>query len=191
MDIKSQTNEIKLELKIRNKALENKNFPSEAVIEEFLKIPNYPEVSAKWIRPDINSFIVCINYKHIKKYKLHRFILNKICIFNMLQKFALTKLCWEREYAIDKFLPLLTRWHLMYDDNFQANILMTEIVKKRVNKGIKCYEIKWNNYEITTIEPQTAVKRRYPNEVLIYEDKHTTSSRKTKKKSNLYLVLIR
>jgi len=99
----------------------------------------------------------------------------------------LTKLCWEREYAIDKFLPLLTRWHLMYDDNFQANILMTEIVKKRVSKGIKCYELKWNNYEITSIEPQTAVKRRYPNEVLIYEDMHTTS-RKTKKKSNLYLI---
>ncbi|XP_060873561.1 flap endonuclease GEN [Metopolophium dirhodum] len=154
MDIKSQTNEIKLELKIRNKAIENKSFPSEAVIEEFLKVPNYPEVSAKWNLPDINSFI----------------------------EFALTKLCWEREYAIDKFLPLLTRWHLMYDDKFQANILMTEIVKKRVNKGIKCYEIKWNNYEITSIEPQTAVQRRYPNEVSIYEDMHSTSSRKIKKK---------
>jgi len=84
MDIKSQSDEIKLELKIRNKAIENKSFPSESVIEEFLKVPNYPEVSAKWILPDINSFIVGINYKKIKKYKLHRFILNEICIFNIL-----------------------------------------------------------------------------------------------------------
>ncbi|XP_025200193.1 flap endonuclease GEN isoform X2 [Melanaphis sacchari] len=158
MDIKSQTNEIKLELKIRNKAMENKNFPSEEIIEEFLKEPNYPKVSAKWILPDINAFI----------------------------NFALTKLCWEREYAINKFLPLLTRWHLMYDDKFQANILMTEIIKKRVNKGIKCYEIKWNNYEITTIEPQKAVQRRYLNEVSIFEDMHTTSSKKVKKKVTIH-----
>jgi len=84
MDIKSQTNEIKLELKIRNKAIENKSFPCEAVIEEFLKAPNYPEVSAKWILPDINSFIVGINYKKINKYKLRRFVLNLICIFNIM-----------------------------------------------------------------------------------------------------------
>lgn len=58
MNIKSQTNEIKLELKIRNKALENKNFPSEAIIEEFLKVPKCPEVSAKWTLPNINAFVV-------------------------------------------------------------------------------------------------------------------------------------
>lgn len=57
-DIKSQTNEVKLELKIRNKALENINFPSEAVIDEFLTVPQYPEVTAKWDLPNINSFIV-------------------------------------------------------------------------------------------------------------------------------------
>lgn len=57
-DIKSQTNEIKLELKIRSKAIKNKSFPSEAIIEEFLKVPKYPEVSAKWTQPDINAFIV-------------------------------------------------------------------------------------------------------------------------------------
>lgn len=69
MNIKSQTNEIKLELKIRNKALENKSFPSEAVIEEFLKVPNYPEVSPKWILPNINKFIVSINYEQLNNYK--------------------------------------------------------------------------------------------------------------------------
>lgn len=59
-NIKSQTNEMKLELKIRKKALENKSFPSEEVIEEFLKVPKYleSEVSAKWLLPDINAFIV-------------------------------------------------------------------------------------------------------------------------------------
>lgn len=57
-NLKSQTNEIKLELKIRKKAIENNSFPSEAVIEEFLKVPKYPEVSVNWIQPDINAFIV-------------------------------------------------------------------------------------------------------------------------------------
>lgn len=72
----------------------------------------------------------------------------------------------------------------MHDKNIEANIQMTEIVKKRVNKGIKCYEIKWNNYEKTTIEPQIAVQKRYPNEVMNYEDVHTQLlSKKTKKKS--------
>lgn len=123
----------------------------------------------------------CIIYIFINHYIIIR-------ILNILQTFALTKLGWEKDYAIDKFLPLLTRWHLMHDDIFQANILMTKIIKKRINKGIKCFEIKWNNYEITTIEPQTAVQIRYPKEVSIYEDIHTKTSKKTKKKSNSYFM---
>lgn len=58
-DLKLQSNEIKLELKIRKKAMENESFPSEAVIEEFLKVPEYLEVSVNWIQPDMNAFIVC------------------------------------------------------------------------------------------------------------------------------------
>lgn len=96
----------------------------------------------------------------------------------------MSKLAWKKEYAIDKFLPLFTRWHLMYDDNLQANISMDSIIKKRVNKGIRCYEIKWNNYELVTIEPQLAVQKRYPKVVSSYEDMHSNSSNKPKKKSN-------
>lgn len=99
----------------------------------------------------------------------------------------MTKLCWEKQYAINKFLPILTRWHLIHDNNLQANILLTEIVKKRVNKGIKCYEIKWNNYEMTTIEPLAAVQLRYSKEVSLFESIHSKSSNKTKKKGNFYL----
>lgn len=83
-------------------------------------------------------------------------------------------------------MPLLTRWHLIHDNNLQADILLTKIVKKRISKGIKSYEIKWNNYEMTTIEPLTAVQLRYSKEVLMYEDIHSKSSNK-KTKSNLYL----
>lgn len=59
----SQGNETILELKIKNKALENKNFPSEAIIEEFLKVPTCPEVIVKWTLPNIEDFVVCINFK--------------------------------------------------------------------------------------------------------------------------------
>lgn len=93
---------------------------------------------------------------------------------------------WEKEYAVDKFLPLLTRWHLIYDDEHQTNILISKIIKKRVNKGIKCYEVKWNNYEMTTIEPQRAVQIRYPKEVSAYENMQSKSSNKTKQKSKLF-----
>lgn len=82
-NIKYQTNEIKLELKIRNKAIENKSFPSETVIAEFLTVPQYPEVTAKWVLPDINSFIVSryrkmyLLFSMILYYKLSRKIINK------------------------------------------------------------------------------------------------------------------
>lgn len=58
-NLKLQSNEVKLELKIRKKAMKNDSFPSEAVIEEFLKVPKYQEVSVNWILPDINAFVVC------------------------------------------------------------------------------------------------------------------------------------
>lgn len=67
----------------------------------------------------------------------------------------------------------------MYDNNLQANVLMTEIVKKRVNKGIRCYEIKWNNYERTTTEPQKSVQLRYPKEVSIYEERFSNKAKKS------------
>lgn len=68
---------------------------------------------------------------------------------------------------------------------------MTKIVKKRISKGIKCYEISWSNYSLTTIEPQIAVQSRYPDQVKIYEDVHSKSSKnKTKQKRNYYILNI-
>ncbi|XP_050525670.1 flap endonuclease GEN-like isoform X1 [Daktulosphaira vitifoliae] len=156
-DIKSQSDDIKLEIKIRSKALKNENFPSEDVIEEFLNTPRCPDVDPKWVLPDINTFIT----------------------------FAATKLCWDEDYAIGKFLPLLTRWHLLNDDNNQSGVIISEIIKKRINKGISCFEIKWKNYELTTIEPQEVVKIRYPNEVLAYVESNTKPTKQTRKKNNI------
>lgn len=62
-DIKSQTNDIKLEIKIRNKAIKNQDFPSNDLIEEFLNTPKCPEVVVKWMLPDINAFVVSFNTK--------------------------------------------------------------------------------------------------------------------------------
>lgn len=96
--------------------------------------------------------------------------------------FASTKLCWDKEYATHKFLPLLTRWHLMNDHHKnQTNISLNKIVKKRINKGISCYEIKWNNFEMTTLEPQTAVQICYAKEVSIYESAQNENKKKKKK----------
>lgn len=57
-DIKYQSADIKLEIKIRSKALENENFPSEDVIGEFLNTPQCPDIDPQWVLPDINTFIV-------------------------------------------------------------------------------------------------------------------------------------
>jgi hypothetical protein len=46
---------------MRKKALQNEDFPSQAMIDEFLHRQPLPEADFMWKQPDIVSFIVSVN----------------------------------------------------------------------------------------------------------------------------------
>jgi hypothetical protein len=46
---------------MRRKALQNGNFPSQALVDEFLHRQPLPELDLNWKQPDIFSFIVSVN----------------------------------------------------------------------------------------------------------------------------------
>jgi flap endonuclease GEN len=46
------------ELTMRRKALQDGNFPSQALVDEFLHRQPVPELDLSWKQPDIVSFIV-------------------------------------------------------------------------------------------------------------------------------------
>jgi hypothetical protein len=49
------------ELKMREKALQNEDFPSQAMMDEFLHRQPLPKLDFTWKQPEIVSFIVSIN----------------------------------------------------------------------------------------------------------------------------------
>jgi flap endonuclease GEN len=52
---------ITAELTMRRKALQDENFPSQALMDEFLHRQPLPELDFNWKQPDIVSFIVSVN----------------------------------------------------------------------------------------------------------------------------------
>lgn len=46
---------------MRKKALQNEDFPSQAMIDEFLHRQPLPKVDFTWKKPEIVSFIVSVN----------------------------------------------------------------------------------------------------------------------------------
>lgn len=81
------------------------------------------------------------------------------------------------DYAIEKFLPLLSRWHLLHDDT--GNQLNLEyIVKKRNIRSVLSYEVKWKDFDRNTIEPMSYLKRKYQSAI---DDFEAAKQNKTKK----------
>ncbi|XP_039287665.1 flap endonuclease GEN isoform X2 [Nilaparvata lugens] len=137
--------EQRLELNIRKKALQDPDFPSQEIIEEFLNPVAENGVTVpewKWRKPDLPAFI----------------------------KLADLKLTWEHDYSIEKFLPLLTRWHLK-NASIPSPIQCNSIVKKRVVRGMNCFEVRWTadfmtdfeDVQLVTVEPQDLIGNAYKN----------------------------
>ncbi|XP_023012185.2 XPG-like endonuclease isoform X1 [Leptinotarsa decemlineata] len=173
---------IKNELNIRKKALEDPNFPDERLINEFLvKKDNMSSLNLKWKQPNLVSFV------------------------NFTTKF----LQWDEIYGFEKILPILTRWQCLHPDLIKEKnhkgILYPKCIKKIRNpKGIPSYEIIWtdeagyfkglipdqmiqeNNVDIeklwSTIEPQVLVDKAYPKLVEEFNDRKTKSKKNTKRK---------
>ncbi|XP_075161836.1 XPG-like endonuclease [Haematobia irritans] len=115
---------IKAELTLRKKALVNTSFPSEEIIDEFLRQPNeIPKLVLCWRQPNMVKFIRQVGH--------------------LLQ--------WPEIYCFQKFFPLLTRWQLFNSDSLRdssstvAYVTPKEIVKKRVVKSIPSLEVLWED----------------------------------------------
>lgn len=115
---------IKAELILRKKALSDPSFPSEAIIEEFLRQPKeIPKLDLRWRQPNMVKFIKQVGH--------------------LLQ--------WKEVYCFQKFFPILTRWQVMNATRLKemptavVYVAPKEIVKKRVVKSIPSLEIIWQD----------------------------------------------
>ncbi|KAJ9582965.1 hypothetical protein L9F63_022691, partial [Diploptera punctata] len=156
------------ELSMRRKALQDETFPSEAMINEFLQKQPLPNFNLSWKLPDITKFF----------------------------RYSINLLCWTESYAVEKFVPLVTRWQLVHlknckgkQDTSSLPFCPDVIIKKRIQRSVQCFELKWKdshqvlcNVEhsekmLTTIEPHELVRLAYPDLVQQYIE----STAKTKK----------
>lgn len=78
------------------------------------------------------------------------------------------KLAWTADYAIDKFLPLMSRWHLLHDE-IGSVLSLDCIVKKRTLRGVPSYEVRWATFGQNTIEPMSYLKLKYEKEIDEFE----------------------
>ncbi|XP_014286236.1 flap endonuclease GEN [Halyomorpha halys] len=141
-----------LEMKIREKCIQDEHFPDLEVVTEYMKEPADIEFSYKWSKPDIGKFV----------------------------GIAVKKLNWEEDYAIQKFVPLLARWHLL-NPLVESDLKITSIIGVPIGKNSYCYRVSWNKYDLVTIEPKTLVSIAYQD--LVEEFEALKRSKKTKKKN--------
>ncbi|XP_066257695.1 flap endonuclease GEN [Euwallacea similis] len=174
---------IKNELAMRSKAIEDPHFPNENLIQEFLvKKDNVKQLDLKWKQPNLKHFV----------------------------KFAVKFLQWEELYAFEKMLPVLTRWQcrnpaFLEDEDALKGVVKPERIKKVRNpKGVPSYEIIWSddNDELknlvpedqitssntdkeklwTTIEPQLLVEKAYPELVEQFKQSKVKSKKLREKR---------
>jgi hypothetical protein len=98
---------------------------------------------------------------------------------------------------VEKFIPLVTRWqlHNLQNATVTSNpaalpFMPSTIIKKRVLKGVKSFEVKWEDNHgylskledmeelLVTIEPQEMFKIAYPDVVEEYMEERERKSRK-------------
>lgn len=147
------------ELNIRRKALQDTNFPSQEVIDEFMSTIQTPQrLPADWSQPNLIGFM----------------------------KLAEKHMNWDECYSLEKFLPLLTRWLILQNKNTaKCPIFPEAIIKTRVLKGVASYEVRWGDREglfetlvneedsniCMTIEPRDLVDQAFPELVKEFNDK--------------------
>nr|CAD7423931.1 unnamed protein product [Timema monikensis] len=166
---------VSLELGIRKKALQDPKFPSQDMMDEFLRTRDMPQVDMTWSQPKILDFIVRpgrLNY--LLFIKGERWA-------EKTGRYSVRLLSWTEDYALDKFLPLLTRWHLLHaakTSNHHQLVSALSIVRKRVQRGVACLEVVWDDVGgwlsnvalerkgdevmLVTVEPRELLERAYP-----------------------------
>ncbi|XP_055620255.1 flap endonuclease GEN-like [Toxorhynchites rutilus septentrionalis] len=115
--------QIRAEMEIKRKSWLTPNFPSEAIIDEFMVRPRkLPPLDLGWKQPNMVKFIQKMR--------------------DLLQ--------WNEIHCFRKLLPLFTRWQLVTLSQKSAGKLSVMLVpsyikKKRFPKGVASYEIVWSD----------------------------------------------
>ncbi|EZA52825.1 Flap endonuclease GEN [Ooceraea biroi] len=186
------------EVSLRKKALQDENFPSRELIEEFLtrkdQVPT--KLDIEWQQPQINQFVDFMN-KH---------------------------LCWEPQYAFEKIFTLTTRWQLVHLSDLALDerssipdlFIPDKIKKIRKIRSVASYEIIWKKEHsaiemlkrykeleqkdddddgidddlLTSIESQDLVSKCYPELVEAFETSRNVNTKKRtaasrRKKTNI------
>ncbi|XP_072935926.1 flap endonuclease GEN [Epargyreus clarus] len=174
---KARVAEVKRELSLRNRALSSgMPFPEPKVMKEFL---------------DGTTENIDLDALKIPVPSLIQFV-----------KIMTNKLDWSERYCVEKFLPLLTKWHLQ--DHVPCRTLKPLSIKKKRNpRGIPSYDVVWGDIDgqydalipddqfeedddvtapWTTTERQDLMRQFYPDLVESYEEsiKKPPKEKKTK-----------
>ncbi|KAI5735250.1 hypothetical protein M8J77_016237 [Diaphorina citri] len=151
---KSISPELKCELQIRAKALQDPDFPCRELLAEFLQNDHKeaPRVKFQWSKPNVNQFL----------------------------KLADIKLAWDSTYALEKVLPLLTRWHLTHTD---SSLTPELVLNAKTTRGIKGYVVKWSEFDLNTEEPQALFEAKYPEVVRAFLETKAKGKKKAAKKN--------
>ncbi|XP_069354397.1 flap endonuclease GEN isoform X3 [Maniola hyperantus] len=162
---KSKVAEVKREVSLRNRALScGMPFPEPKVMKEFMD-PTPEDIDLEGLKIPIPSLI---QFAKIMSYKLD----------------------WTEKYCVEKFLPLLTKWHLQ-EKVPSRSLQPIEIKKKRNPRGVPSFEVLWTDidgqYEAlipddqfeegddilgpwTSVERQDLMRKYYPDLVEKYEE---------------------
>ncbi|XP_068628736.1 flap endonuclease GEN [Battus philenor] len=178
---KAKVAEVKRELSLRNRALScGMTFPEPKIMKEFL---------------NSNNDDVVVDFQKAPVPSLIQFV-----------KLMSSKLDWSERYCVEKFLPILTKWHLQ-DKVICSKIKPKMIKKKRNPRGVPSYEVLWEDVEgeydglipdeqfddkddfdkvWTSIERQDLMGEYYPDLVRAYEEsiKKPAKVKKTREKKN-------
>ncbi|KAL0129467.1 hypothetical protein PUN28_001626 [Cardiocondyla obscurior] len=187
-DFKEKRALILNEISLRKKALHDKNFPSQELIDEFLtrKDSALTKLDIKWKQPQIFQFIDFMD-KHV---------------------------CWKPQYAFEKIFALTTRWQVLHLPDFtiherlsMTDLFIPDYIKKIRNiRSIASYEIIWkkehtavdmlnefkkqakeddddddddiNDNLLSSIEPQEMVLKCYPELVETFENTRNVKMKK-------------
>ncbi|XP_041973794.1 flap endonuclease GEN isoform X2 [Aricia agestis] len=172
---KVKVSEAKRELSLRSRALSaGMPFPEPRVMKEFLDTtPEDVDVGAvKMPTPSLIQFVKIMSHK----------------------------LDWPEKYCVEKFLPLLTKWHLQ--DHVPVKTIKPIAIKKKRNpKGVPSFEVQWEDIDglydalipddqfeegedasdvWTTIERQDLMRKYHPDIVEAYEESIKKPSKEKK-----------
>ncbi|XP_030035588.2 flap endonuclease GEN isoform X3 [Manduca sexta] len=162
---KSKVAEVKRELSLRSRALScGIPFPEPKVMKEFLHSTE-EKIDIDSLKRPVPSLIQ----------------------FTKLMK---GKLDWSERYCVEKFLPVLTKWHLQ--ENVPSRTIKPITIKKKRNpRGVPSYEVLWGDIDGSydalipddqfddnedpsmawfTTERQDLMRQYYPDVVEAYEE---------------------